>query len=259
MILKDSRGNDWTGALDVLYGNTFTDSRDPGATLNAANATVSMDLNGHAVALFHLQAAAASCTVVFEATVDGSNWFGLPGLNVATESMLASVIVTTTQSSVYAVRVTGFRSVRARISAYTSGALTINCRATQSDYAIYARQVPSTLAVTFTAAANTGGTLTIPAAGAGLFHYITSLEITRNATAALAGTATLVITSTNLPGSLAWSVGNAMIAGGTEHDVLLTPTTPLKSLLANTATTIVVPAPGAAVLWRVNVTYYIGA
>lgn len=259
MILKDSRGNDWTGALDVIYNNTFTDTRDPGALLNALNATVQMDLNGHAVALFHLQTAAASCTVVFEATVDGSNWFGLPGMNVATESMLAAVIVTTTQSSVYAVGVTGFRSVRARISAYTSGSLTINCRASRSDYAIYSRPVPSTLAVTVTAAANTGATLTLPAPGAGQFHYITSLQISRNATAALVGSATLVITSTNLPGALAWSVGNAMAAGGTQRDVELAPTTPLKSSAANTATTIVMPIPGAAVLWRAVATYYIGA
>lgn len=258
-LLKDARGNEWNGAIDQITNQTITDARTIGATLNALNAEVLMDLNGHAVALFHLQTGAASLTVVFEATVDGTNYFGLPGLNVATESMLASVIVTTTQSSVYAVGVTGFRRVRARVSAYTSGTITINCRATQSDFAIYARPVPSTLAVTITAAAAAGATLTLPAPGAGLFHYITSLTIVRNATAALAGTATLVITSTNLPGALAWSVGNAMNAGGTQPDVYLAPTTPLKSSVANTATTVVMPAPGAAVLWRAVATYYIGA
>ncbi len=117
----------------------------------------------------------------------------------------------------------------------------------------------STLAVTNTAAANTGVTLTLPAAGSGLFHYITHIHISRNATAALAGTATLVITTTNLPGSLAWSVGNAMVAGGTQNDVVLALTSPLKSSAANTATTIVAPAPGAAVLWRLNAFYYTAA
>jgi hypothetical protein len=34
---------------------------------------------------------------------------------------------------------------------------------------------------------------------------------------------------------------------------------PLKSSVANTNTTIVCPVPGAAVLWRVNVYYYVGA
>lgn len=115
---------------------------------------------------------------------------------------------------------------------------------------------PSTLAVTVTAAANTGATLTLPAV-VGQFHYITGLYVTRNATAALAGTATLVITTTNLPGSLAFSVGNAMLAGGTQHDLMINLTqNPLKSSVANTATTVVMPTPGAAVLWRAYAFYY---
>ena len=120
------------------------------------------------------------------------------------------------------------------------------------------RPIPSILHVTATAAANTAATATLPAAGAGMFHYITHIDITRNATAALAGTATIIHTSTNLPGTPAWSVGNAMVAGGTEKDVVYEPTTPLKSLTANTATTVVAAAAGAAVLGRVNVSYYIG-
>lgn len=117
---------------------------------------------------------------------------------------------------------------------------------------------PATLVVTATAAANTALTLTIPAAGAGLFHYISRIEISRTATAALAGTATLVVTTTNLPGTLAFSFGNAMVAGGTQKDLAENLLHPLKSSVANTATTIVAPAPGAAVLWRMNVFYYTG-
>lgn len=122
--------------------------------------------------------------------------------------------------------------------------------------AVRALQV-SDLAVTNTAAANASCTLTLPAGGANLFHYITSIVIQRTATAALAGTATLVITTTNLPGALAYSVGNAMAAGGTQNDVSMSFSNPLKSSAANTATTIVCPAPGAAVLWRVTVTYFL--
>src|SRR4051812_20641012 len=69
--------------------------------------------------------------------------------------------------------------------------------------------------------ANTGGTLTLPAAGAGKFHYITSITIRRAATAALVGNATLAITTTNLPGSPGWIVGNAMAAGGTQADLVI--------------------------------------
>lgn len=113
-----------------------------------------------------------------------------------------------------------------------------------------------TLAVTATAAANTAVTLTIPAV-TGEVHYITSIEVTRVATAALAGTAALSITTTNL-GGINWTVGNAMTAGGTAKDVCLTPTIPIQSSAPGTATTIVCPIPGAAVLWRLNVTYYTG-
>ena len=117
---------------------------------------------------------------------------------------------------------------------------------------------PSTLTVTVTAAANTAATATLPAV-AGQFHYITGIEIMRTATAALAGTATLVVTTTNIAGGVAWSVGNAMAAGGSSKDVTLQPANPIKSSVVNTATTIVMPLPGAAVLWRANVYYYTAA
>ena len=117
---------------------------------------------------------------------------------------------------------------------------------------------PSTLAVTVTAAANTAATATLPAV-AGQFHYITGIEIMRTSTAALAGTATLVVTTTNLSGGLAWSFGNAMAAGATQRDLLVTFENPLKSSVVNTATTIVMPLPGAAVLWRANVYYFTAA
>lgn len=79
------------------------------------------------------------------------------------------------------------------------------------------------------------------------------------AAGALAGTATIIHTTTNLPGSPAWSVGNAMLAGGTEKDVWIDFAQPLKCSAANTATTVVAAAAGAAVLGRVNVGYFVGA
>lgn len=113
--------------------------------------------------------------------------------------------------------------------------------------------------VTVTAAINTAATLTIPAAGAGLFHYIGALFIVRTATTAVAGTANLVITSTNLDSgnAWAWSVGNAVIAGGTQRDLELLPCFPIKSFAANTNTTIVMPIPGATSLWRAFASYYV--
>lgn len=112
------------------------------------------------------------------------------------------------------------------------------------------------LLVTNTAAVNTGFTVTLLAV-AGQFHYITSIDIVRatNATATAAGAA-LTITTTNLPGNPVWLFGNASTAGGTTVLVRSEPTRPLKSSVANTNTTFVVPAAGAGEIIRANVQYY---
>lgn len=116
---------------------------------------------------------------------------------------------------------------------------------------------PSPLAVTVTAAANTLTTLSLPAAGAGLFHYITSIEIAKYATVAVVGAAApVVVTSTNLPGALAWTTPTAQ-AVGTQYDIDVAMNSPLKSSTANTTTTIVGPAT-ASVIWRITAFYYTG-
>lgn len=266
-ILYDARGNEvQVGLPDSITGFTVTDARAATVTLAALNAETLMDLNGAAVVNYYVTTAAGNLTYLWEGTIDGTNYFALPAFvefqllaaAATAEQYVPSVVVATTHSGAYCVGVTGLRRVRLRISAYTSGNIVVAVRATPSDFIIYSRPIPSTLWVTATAAANTAATATLPAAGAGMFHYITSISIVRNATAALVGSATLIHTSTNLPGSPAWSVGNAMIIGGTQVDVDFQPASPLKSLAANTNTTIVAAAAGLAVLNRVNVSYYVG-
>jgi hypothetical protein len=225
------------------------------------NAEIVMDLNGKAVAVFDVRTAAASLTLVFEATVDGTNYVGLPGINPATEAMTAAVVITTTHGAQYVVGVSGFRRVRCRVSAYTSGNVTVTGRASASDFAIYARPVPSQLHVTATAAVNTGSTCTLPAAGAGLFHYITAVQLVKlYAVVGTASAAGVIITSTNLPGNPAWTTEQAAGTLGTAPKVIDNNYTgnPLKSSVANTATTFVAGAQ-AQTIWRWNVSYYVGA
>lgn len=255
--LVDARGNEFTGNLDHITGQTITDARPATSSLAALNAESVVDVVGHSTLIVNLQTAAASLTVVFEGTVDGTNYFALSATDASTVAMVASVTSTTTMSRNVVCSCIGFRRVRVRVSAFTSGAMTVAMRATTA-----ARppgmvpSLPTTLWVTATAAANTAVTATLPAVP-GMFHYVTHLNITRNATAALAGTATLVHTTTNLPGSPAWSVGNAMAAGGTQLDVVVDLSAPLRSSVVNTATTFVAAAGGLAVLGRVNVGYYL--
>lgn len=266
-ILYDARGNEIRiGIPDSVTNETVTDPRPITAVLAAINAEVVIDLNGASSAIFDVRTGAGNLTYLFEVSIDGVNYFGVPAFcqqqllaaAIVQESFITTVVVGTTHSGLYTVNVTGVRRVRLRILSWTSGNITVAARATSAQFINYNRDVPSNLHITATAAANAIATATLPAAGVGMFHYITNINLMRNATAALAGTATLIHTSTNLPGSPAWSVGNAMIAGGTQIDLDYTPVTPLKSLVANTATTIVMPAAGAAVLNRINVSYYVG-
>lgn len=118
--------------------------------------------------------------------------------------------------------------------------------------------VPSPLAQSAIGTTAAALTITLPLVS-GQFHYITSIDIVRVSTAAVTGTAVLGITSTNLPGTLAWSTGNAIAIGALVVDVRLAFPSPIKSSVAATATTIVMPVPGTGVQWRANVTYYTAA
>jgi hypothetical protein len=113
--------------------------------------------------------------------------------------------------------------------------------------------------VTQTGATNTVVTATLPAAGVGLFHYIVSIELVRlYPVAGTASGAGQIVTTTNLPGNPAWTTEQAAGAIGTAPKVVvLSPSIPIKSAVANTATTLVAPA-NASAIWRWNVLYYTG-
>ena len=259
-VLYDARGNELTAPIDLLTGHSFTDVRPTTVSLGTLNAETIVELNGQTMAMIDARAAAFSGTLVVQGTVDGTNWIDLPVSNVLTQAVLVNIVLSAASANTWTVHCGGLQAIRVRVFAYTSGAITVGVRATvAAQRPSLERPYPTTLWVTATAAANTGVTATLPAGAAGLFHYITHLQIVRNATAALAGTATLIHTSTNLVGSPAWSVGNAMAAGGTAVDVDINFSSPLKSSVAATNTTIVAPAAGAAVLTRINVGYFLGA
>lgn len=109
-----------------------------------------------------------------------------------------------------------------------------------------------------TAATGTGVTVTLPAV-AGQFHYISFIEIVKYFTVANAASATpLVVTTTNLPGSLAFTFGQPLGTIGTTDRMIHDPNSPIHSSTVNTATTIVCPAT-TGIIWRVNVYYFAAA
>lgn len=253
-ILFDQRNNAWLGALDQITGGTVTDARAPSANLALLNAEAIADLNGHCVAMFDIRGVFVG-TVVFEGTVDGTNYISIPVINQATQAFITAV----TTVGTFIGSVTGFRRVRMRVSAYTSGTVIATIRASMADYAIMSIPYPSTLALTATGAAAAAVTLTVTAPGAGLYHYFTRIIVQRFATALLtAGATPVLVTTTNLPGTRVLSFPADAAAQGTIYTEEIRPVQPLKSSTANTATTIVCPAT-TAVIWRVTADYYIGA
>jgi hypothetical protein len=83
------------------------------------------------------------------------------------------------------------------------------------------------------------------------------IEVQLYSTAARTGAAApITVTTTNLPGPLAWTFETAA-AIGTSIRYGYTGNSPLKSVAANTPTTIVMPAVTGG-LWRATVTYSTG-
>lgn len=115
----------------------------------------------------------------------------------------------------------------------------------------------STTVNSSTAAVNTALTATLAAAGAGLFHYITSIIVEKlYSVVGVAAGAGNIITSANLGGLGFTTEQLASVAGTVVRVVDYRPTTPLKSAVANTNSTIICGAQ-LQTIWRITVTYFI--
>lgn len=126
--------------------------------------------------------------------------------------------------------------------------------------AAVAEQRAATLHVSPTGAVNTAVTATLPAPAAGLFHYITSVQLVKvyNVLGVAAG-AGVAVTSVNTPGTMAWTTEQAAGAVGTAPRVIdYQPTTPLRVAVAATATTFTAPAQ-LQTIWRWNISYFTAA
>jgi hypothetical protein len=86
---------------------------------------------------------------------------------------------------------------------------------------------------------------------------LTRLAIERHAAAALtAGATPTLITTTNLPGSLAFSIPVEAAAAGSVYEKIIDPARPIISSAQNTATTIVAGAV-TSVIWRITALFYV--
>lgn len=245
-VLFDARSNEYAGSLDIIGGQTFTDARVSSATLGALNAELLMDIHGKAVAFFEIRSAASNASYVFEGTIDGTNYFTLPARSVVgtivaavqSDTIVSVVVSTAAISAVYAISATGWRRVRCRVSAYTSGNAVVTGRATEADYAIIAQPQPSLIIGTFAGLTNVAQTL-LAAPAAGLFLYMTSVIVTWHSTAAVVAAAPPLVQINNVGAAgmtsrFASGPGVAVGAGIFVSQMISFPT-PVKAFAAATA------------------------
>ena len=222
--------------------------------LGALNAEIVINADGASTVALDLRGT-FNLTVEVAGSVDGTNWILLPVRSMAGGPYLAAVAGTAAGKWVAACA--GFAKIRARVTAYTSGAATATLLAATGLLDDRLMGEVSSNAATITAALSTAATLTLTAPGAGLRHYITGLRIERHAAATLvAGTTPVVVTTTNLPGALAFSIPLEAAAQGSVYEKVLDPVRAIMTSAQNTATTIAAPLT-SSVIWRLSATFYV--
>ena len=247
--------------------------RESSGTLAALNAEITHPCNGCEFASVYVNAGAGTwnATLEFTGSIDGTSFFPVLAwpisnacnggtIPLASQPLTTEAINTTSVIRTYSVGVGQFKMIRVRASAWAAGsaAVTIISEAAASSNPYVLNQRANSLAVTNTGAASASVTATLPPV-AGLRHYIDRIDITRSATAALTASATpVVVTTTNIPGALAFTFGSDAGGIGIDKTVSLDAgSSGLACSVAGTATTIVCPVY-TGVIWRVNVTYRLG-
>jgi hypothetical protein len=226
------------------------------ATLASVNAEVIIECDGCSSFLLDLRGV-FSGTLEVSGTVDGDNWIPLPVVPVNQASRSYVAVITGTVAGLWEGKCGGYWRIRARCTAYTSGAFLTTISASNALLDDSRNRLVTPILVTATAAAGTAVTLSMPTPGAGLRHYITYIRIVRFASALLtAGAAPVVVTTTNIPGALAFSIPADAAAQGSAFPYQEDFSYPIAVSAQATATTIVAPAT-PSVIWRVTAGYYV--
>jgi hypothetical protein len=225
-------------------------------SLGSLNAEVIVDSDGCSTFALDLRGT-FSLTIEVAGTVDGTNWTLIPvrPINVAAVQYVAAI--TGTVAGIWFGECAGFNRVRARVTSYTSGSATTYLSVSTSTITPHLRNTLTTSIGTTVGASGAATTLTLASPGAGLRHYLTYLSVNRFAAALLvAGAAPVTVTTTNLPGTLAFSFPAEAAGAGTLDRWREDFAFPITSSAQGTATTIVCPAT-TNVIWRVTAGFYV--
>ena len=230
--------------------NTFTTGN-----LAALNAELSIFCDGSSSVVLDLRGT-FSGTFAVQGTVDGTNWQAIPVRPVNAASVVYLLSITGTTAGNWIGSCAGYTKVRVIETTFTSGSATTYLSASMAPD-IGPQNLATNTIGTAVGAAAAAVTLTLASPGAGLRHYLTYLSINRFATALLtAAAAPVTVTTTNLPGSLAFSFPADAAAQGTLFPWREDLAYPLAASAQGTATTIVCPAT-TAVIWRVTAGYFV--
>lgn len=223
--------------------------------LGSVNSEIIIESDGCASVMVDLRGT-FSGTFEVAGTVDGSNWIAIPvrGVNIAAIGYVVSI--TGTAAGIWIGGCLGYRKVRVRCTAYTSGTAVAHLSASLAPD--NGEQNLSTTAIgTAVGASGAAVTLTLAAPGAGLRQYLTYLSVNRFAAAALtAAAAPVTVTTTNLPGSLAFSFAAEAFPQGSLDRWREDFAYAIAASAQNTAVTIVCPVT-TGVIWRVTAGYRI--
>lgn len=253
-IISDTFGNP-IEKLDNIGGQSLIDTRVNVANLSAQNAEVVMpcfNTNSCAIEV----RGTFSAVMVVQYTINGTDYDNAPIFVPLTELFIPSI---TLVGKYVAHLPSGTKKIRVLMSSFTSGTALVSLRGSEGDNIIYSKPLPNTLTLTSTAAINTATTLTLPAGGTGFFQYINRIIINKYVGATLTPVASpVIVTTTNINGTPSFNFKTLGNLGDSEQMDLGFTSSPLKSLAANTATTIVAPAT-TGVIWKITAFYYIGA
>ncbi len=236
---------------DAVAQHPRENQRGSGA-LASLNAEIVVDADGSSTLVLDLRGSFVG-TVEVSGQTDDSNWMVIP---MKAQPGVGLYVLSATIAGVWMGACAGYTRVRVRMSAYTSGAATATL--TSCLGAMAPDQFDATpLFATITAAAGAAATLTIASPGVGLRTYLTYLRIMRFAAAALTPAATpVIVTTTNLPGAMAFSIATDAAAQGTIFDYQEAFNYPIAAVAQATAVTIAAPVTTAAI-WRISAGYQV--
>jgi hypothetical protein len=162
-----------------------------------------------------------------------------------------------TAAGVYQAPCAGFRSLRARMTAFTSGSAVTTLVASVGILDDSMIGESYNLSATVTGAAGAAVTLTLPAPAAGLRQYIGSMRIERHASALLtAGATPVLITSANIPGTPTFSIPVEAAAQGSVYEKIIDLNRAIAANAQAGAVTLSAPAT-TGVIWRMTAYYYL--